>query len=782
MMNEQEFLRELALRLDPRDPHAHNNIAVIMFRKGYPEDAVEELEKALAVDPNFESARRNLEAVLRRIGRKDDVLEYYLGRTQEYPDSIARHLAAAEALSNMGRETEALAEFMAVLSARPDETKALIGAARILRKRRDYHGAEGLLKRVVEIAPDSAEAYRLLGEVHYNTQHLDLALQELEKARDMEPDSAETYYLLSFVYGEKGMLDKALECVEKASALNPKLTEAEELLTIETEPEDETLPEAAADPFQSRLELAEAYLGKGLFSDAEREILKAKKFASSPQEHQKALMAEALLYFLEGQYSTSTLLLNSISHPNTEALVLRALNSYYMGHHEPALEAASLASETGDEFACLDHGVLAYVIKGDSELALACLEKATGLPAALYDRAYILFKSGNIPAAEAALEEFRQVRGETVHYHALLAEIRMASQDDDGAESALLNAIRIDPGFGDALVGLGSIYFRKRNFARFFEFMRQARAIRHYYKRDTLFLAFRGLSFDIPIEVKESLPPLSAIMESGNLEEIMGRLLDSGKHRDVLALVDELLKEAPFDQNLLRIKALVYFRSGRFREAREYFSAITTLTRQDRIFWALSEEWLGNWPMALKHILHMLREEKDDPGLWAWAGRILIRLRRPREAEMFLKKSLLLENDNPEALFWVGELLMSAGNGNEVKKIAQSLISLKDPRGHLFLGELAFLSERYDEAAACLEEALRKGVDRARVLYLMGLMSAIRGQYQAAIKNWKEVESLAYDQVLAWKARQNIVQLENLRTYLKSEVSRQGGSRDAVEG
>ncbi len=781
-MTEQEFLRELAMRLEPRDPHAHNNLAVIMFRKGYPEDAVEELEKALAVDPNFEPARRNLEAVLRRIGRKDDVLEYYLGRAQEYPDSTARHLAAAEALSNMGRDTEALAEFMAVLSARPDETKALIGAARILRKRRDYHGAEGLLKRVVEIAPDSAEAYRLLGEVHYNTQHLDLALQELEKARDMEPDSAETYYLLSFVYGEKGMLDQALECVEKASALNPKLTEAEELLTIETEPENEIEPEAAADPFQSRLELAEAYLGKGLFSDAEREIGKAKKFASNPQEQQKALLAEALLYFLEGQYSTSTLLLNSISHPNTEALVLRALNSYYMGHHEPALEAASLASETGDEFACLNHGVLAYIVKGDSDLALTCLEKASGLPASLYDKAYILFKSGKTSEAENTLEEFREVRGETVHYYALLAEIRMARGDDEGAEAALLNAIRIDPGFGDALVGLGSIYFRKKSFARFFEFMRQARAMRHYYKRDILFLAFRGLSFDIPVEVKESLPPLATILESGSLDEVLAKLLDSGKHRDVLALVDELLKEAPFDQTLLRVKALVYFRSGRFREAREYFSAITNLTRQDRIFWALSEEWLGNWPMALKHILHMLREEKDDPGLWAWAGRILIMLRRPREAEMFLKKSLLLENDNPEALFWVGELLMSAGKGDEVQKIAKSLIALRDPRGHLFLGEMAFLGERYDEAAACLEEALRKGVDRARVLYLMGLMAAIRGQYQAAIKNWKEVESLAYDQVLAWKARQNMVQLENLRTYLKSEVSRQGGSRDAAEG
>ncbi|MGB9590767.1 MAG: tetratricopeptide repeat protein, partial [Candidatus Hydrothermia bacterium] len=398
---------------------------------------------------------------------------------------------------------------MAVLSTRPDDLKALIGAARILRKRRDYHGAEGLLKRAVEKAPDSAEAYRLLGEVHYNTQQLDLALLELEKARDLEPDSAETYYLLSFVYGEKGMLDQALECVEKASVINPKLTEAEELLTIETEPDDETEPEVGADPFQSRLELAQAYLGKGLFQDAEREIGKAKKFASGPHEQQKALMAEALLYFLEGQYATSTLLLNSIAHPNTEALVLRALNSYFMGRYEPALEVASLASETGDEFACLNHGVLAYVIKGDCGLALACLEKALGLPAALYDRAYILFKSGDIPAAERALEEFRQVRGETVHYYDLLADIKTARGDDDGAETALLNAIRIDPGYGDALIGLGSIFFRKKNFARFFEFMRQARAIRHYYKRDNLFLAFRGLSFDIPIEVKESLPPIA---------------------------------------------------------------------------------------------------------------------------------------------------------------------------------------------------------------------------------------------------------------------------------
>ncbi|MEO0179863.1 MAG: tetratricopeptide repeat protein [candidate division WOR-3 bacterium] len=779
MMDERGFLVGLAERLDPRDPHAHNNIAVILFRKGYAEDAVRELERALEIDPNFEPARRNLEAVLRTVGRKDDVLEYYLSRAQGYPDAIARRLATAEALSNMGRSNEALAEFMSVLSVRPSETRALLGAARILRKRRDYHGAEGFLKRVVEVDPGSAEAYRLLGEVHYNTQRLDIALQELEKARQLDPDSAETYYLLSFVYGEMGLLDKALECVEKASAINPKLTEAEDVLSVEAEPEVEPEPEAGGDPFQSRLELAEAYMGKGLFSDAEREIEKAKKFATSPQETQKALMAEALLYFLEGQHSTSMLLLNSMPHPNTEALILRALNSYFMGRAKPALESASLAAESGDEFACLNYGVLLYLVNRSPGEALPQLSKAESIPVAFYNKAYILLRSGDAEGAARALEHFKEARGEGVHYHNLLSEIKRVLGDDEGAEKELLSALRIDPGFGDALIGLGSIYFKKKSFARFFEFMRQARAIRHYYRKDTMFFAFRGLSFDIPVEVSESLPPAEELERSGRLDEVLDKLLETGKHRDVLAILDELLKASPFDQRFLRVKALVYFRSGRFREAREYLSSITNPTPEDRLLLALSEEWLGNWAAALKHILYMLKGQEKDPDLWAWAGRVLLRLRRPREAEMFLKKALLLDHENPEALFWVGELMISSGKHDEVQRIAQALISRGDPRGHLFLGEVAFLRERYDEASERLEEALKTGVDRARVFYLMGLMCAIRGAYEAAIKNWKEVESLAYDQALAWKAKRNIAQLENMRAYLMAEVSKQKGGRGA---
>ena len=95
---------------------------------------------------------------------------------------------------------------------------------------------------------------------------------------------------------------------------------------------------------------------------------------------------------------------------------------------------------------------------------------------------------------------------------------------------------------------------------------------------------------------------------------------------------------------------------------------------------------------------------------------------------------------------------------------------------------MAFLAERYDEASSYLEKALSRGVDRARVLYLMGLMAAIRGQHELALKHWKDVEALAYDKVLSWRARQNIAQLQNLRTYLKSEVAKQGGAGHAAKG
>lgn len=68
---DREILRSFALRIDPSDAGAHNNLGVLYYHKGMHEEAVAAFGKALELDPKMQVAQRNLEVAYFRTGYYD---------------------------------------------------------------------------------------------------------------------------------------------------------------------------------------------------------------------------------------------------------------------------------------------------------------------------------------------------------------------------------------------------------------------------------------------------------------------------------------------------------------------------------------------------------------------------------------------------------------------------------------------------------------------------------------------------------------------------------------
>ncbi len=744
-MEEREFFLELFKRLDPKDAQGFNNLGVILYNKGFVSEAAEAFRRALDADPTFHLARRNLESALKKLGEG--------GHAGVYPQADTREakLSAAQSLERMGRLEEAMDVYMDVLKDYPDDSDALLGVARVLVARTDYREAEDFLRRVVELDPENAEAWKLLGDVHYRLHDLEQALRDLKRAAELAPESAEVFYSLSFIYGEMGMTEEAAEAMERAISINPSLGEPQEVFSIE-----EAAPASSegGDPLKTRLELAEAYLSKGLYQDAERELKAAEGFLSSDQERRHWQVLWGTLLLLTGRLDE--LLGSEVDEPS-----LRALALYAQGKEAEALDLLERAAE-GDYLAAHNYGVLLYALKGDP-VALKYLQRGRDVPQGHYNMALLLLEEGRVEEALETLDEAERLGKTSARLRCLRAYAECKRGAYDEAERLLLEVLRDDPHSPEANAILTVIYFKRGQFARFFESVKAG--LRPWRRELLAALPVGHLEYPIYRRRQWQLDGVEA------LRARFDELLERGEVDALEEAVRRLAKERPFDEDLVRMQALLAFRRGDFEAAAEFFESLKERSFEDSKLYALAEEWLGNYPKALHILINLIRQRRAEPELWAWAARVMLKSRRYREAKIFVGKALSLDKYNREALYILGELLLMAGRHSQLEGVARTLLRLGDPRGYIFLGELAFLREDYKAAERQLTKALRKGAERAKVLYVLGLISAFRGNFARAFELWSQVQEISHDKALAAKARQNISQLKSVRSGLLSQMT-----------
>jgi tetratricopeptide (TPR) repeat protein len=117
---DSETLFRRALRVDPQNWVAHNNLGLLWLGEGNMGEALKHLRASLDIAPNNEEARYHLAAALEQQGRLQSAITEYERLLVTNPDHPFAHNNLGSLLARLGRYDEAIVHFEAAVRFMPD--------------------------------------------------------------------------------------------------------------------------------------------------------------------------------------------------------------------------------------------------------------------------------------------------------------------------------------------------------------------------------------------------------------------------------------------------------------------------------------------------------------------------------------------------------------------------------------------------------------------------------------------------------------------------------------
>jgi Flp pilus assembly protein TadD/mono/diheme cytochrome c family protein len=115
---------EEAIRIDPRNPDAHNLRGIALAVVGRSSEAIQEYQLAIQLKPDFGQARHNLARALEKAGQVDAALDQFRLATAELPQSVEILNDYGELLLRQGKAADALEQFEKAVTLDPTNRSA----------------------------------------------------------------------------------------------------------------------------------------------------------------------------------------------------------------------------------------------------------------------------------------------------------------------------------------------------------------------------------------------------------------------------------------------------------------------------------------------------------------------------------------------------------------------------------------------------------------------------------------------------------------------------------
>jgi tetratricopeptide (TPR) repeat protein len=213
-------LRE-ALRLNPRDPEAHNNMGGALQRMGRYADARREHEEALRLNPGLVEARYNIGVCDQALGRLDEAREHYAAAIRADPTYVMAHYNLGTTLMALDRLTDAEAEFNAAIRLAPEYAPAHDGLASVLLRTGRIPDAVTEFKSATRIKPDYAPSHYKLALTLAGAGLNEEALEEFALAVRYAPESPEMHHDYGIALAGAGRFDDAAVQFRETLRLQP---------------------------------------------------------------------------------------------------------------------------------------------------------------------------------------------------------------------------------------------------------------------------------------------------------------------------------------------------------------------------------------------------------------------------------------------------------------------------------------------------------------------------------------------------------------------------------
>ena len=185
-----EFLKE-AVRRDPRDARARQDLAACFVKLGELQEAEAELRAVLERQPDHAEAAEDLAFLLAVDGRWNDSLTLFRRVMAQRPDRPETRMKYALSLLHRGDAGEAVRELEGLRTESPDFAPGRFNLGLIYAKQRLWDAAAGEFETTAGLQPDNADAWFQLAQVRRMQGADSECRQALSTALRLEPERKE---------------------------------------------------------------------------------------------------------------------------------------------------------------------------------------------------------------------------------------------------------------------------------------------------------------------------------------------------------------------------------------------------------------------------------------------------------------------------------------------------------------------------------------------------------------------------------------------------------------
>ena len=210
-----------ALKLNPKNAQALNQLGNILLKKGMPEEARTHFAEAIQYQPDYAAAYINLGLALRSLGKREQAVAHFRKAIEINPQEALAHNSLAVALSQLGKPDEAIEHYRKAVEINPEQHLFRYSWANALMSLGRLDQATEQFRRVLEINPEYAPAHRNWGKALVRLGRIAEAITQFEKALGKNPNDLETINRLAWqlaTWPKDDVRDaaKAVELAEQA--------------------------------------------------------------------------------------------------------------------------------------------------------------------------------------------------------------------------------------------------------------------------------------------------------------------------------------------------------------------------------------------------------------------------------------------------------------------------------------------------------------------------------------------------------------------------------------
>ncbi|WP_167884092.1 tetratricopeptide repeat protein [Leptospira wolffii] len=280
----------------------------IAYNRGDYTAAEHHFREAAVLTPNDAKALYNLSIILKKNGKLEESLKYMELAKQSGANDPELFRSIAEGFEQLNQGEQSIDALQKGLKYNPNNLDLLFQLAETYYNRGDLLAAEETYRRIVNSTPGDSyteTALLNLGVVLDQMERYGEAITYLNRVLDLNPKNAKAYYNLGLVYKHSGNGTQAIENFRRASYIDPNDIKPKEALGDyylenkfyrEAVEEYSVLFKQKEDYYRAALKLAEAYMGTGETSSAEKVLLQVLNQSRNAGEIKQAHKKLALLY------------------------------------------------------------------------------------------------------------------------------------------------------------------------------------------------------------------------------------------------------------------------------------------------------------------------------------------------------------------------------------------------------------------------------------------------------------------------------------------------------